>query len=213
MVVIRRELPRTRVVGQARGLPHRAGRGSSYPCPPRPTRALFLKSHLRLLVFRLSGVASPAAALLLLLDLDSDRPDEPEQLPADGDSDLLLELALSHEAPIARAESVLRLPVDLLDLFAEPLLTFPEQRRHGRPMLVGPRCLSEDAAQVRVAGLGDRPPADAPARRALARDHAAVTHDLLGPREAGERACLGHDGRRRYLLDPAQGLQSSDESL
>ena len=61
---------------------------------------------------------------LLPLDLCADRPDEAKQLAADGGGDLLPELALGHEAPVARAESVLRLPGDLLDLLARPSWRF-----------------------------------------------------------------------------------------
>jgi hypothetical protein len=45
MVVIRRELPQTRLVGQGLALPHRDIEGPPFPCAPRPTLALLQQLH------------------------------------------------------------------------------------------------------------------------------------------------------------------------
>lgn len=106
MVVIRRELPRTRVVGQAGGLPHRSVEGSPFRVRLRPTLAPL--QEVRSPSFLRCAVAvglrcATAPALLLLVDLDSNGPYETEQLAADGGGHLLPELALGHETPEARA--------------------------------------------------------------------------------------------------------------
>ena len=83
MVVIRRELPRTRIVGQADGLPHISVEGSPFRVRPRPTldplQEVRSPSFLRCAVaVGLRRPTGPLDALLLLLYLDSDGPDETE---------------------------------------------------------------------------------------------------------------------------------------
>jgi hypothetical protein len=94
----------------------------------------------------------PSVLLLiseLLVDLPSDGPDESQKLAANGRCYFLPELALGRETPIARAESVLRFPGDLLDLLTQPFLTFLESSVQSRPMLVCPGCFADNAAHVR----------------------------------------------------------------
>ena len=78
MVVIRRELPRTSVVGQVGILPHRRVEGPPFRVRPRPTPAL-LQCALRLpsskwaVAVELSHSPTPCGPWLLLLDLYPDR--------------------------------------------------------------------------------------------------------------------------------------------
>jgi hypothetical protein len=57
-------------------------------------------------------MATVGISLVLSLDLDSDGPDESEQLAAHGGGHLLPDLALGAEAPVARAQPVLGFPGD-----------------------------------------------------------------------------------------------------
>jgi hypothetical protein len=71
----------------------------------------------------LRGACVRRLEALLVLDLHADGPDEAEQLATDGDGDLLPQLPLGQQASVARAQPVLRLPGDLLDLVIAPRRT------------------------------------------------------------------------------------------
>ena len=69
-------------------------------------------------------------------------------------------------------------------------------------MPIGPGRLTDDAAEVRIPGLGDPASSRAGAAGVLARPHPAVAHQLAGAREARELADFGHDRGCRHERDP-----------
>jgi hypothetical protein len=101
MVVIRRELPRTKVAGLA----VRAGRigaheGSPLPCTtPAADRLCLYRVH-EFLARRASG-GSPDLLLWCALELAADRPDEAEQLAPQCGNDLLLGLTAHQQRSVA----------------------------------------------------------------------------------------------------------------
>jgi hypothetical protein len=110
MVVIRRELPRTR----------KRGSGPK-PCRIGVSRILLTEGLLeRCLVgtIRRRGLALGRRAL----GGDPDRPNEAEHLATDRRDHFVLLLPGRHEAPIALVQSLLRLPSDCDDLLGRVLL-------------------------------------------------------------------------------------------
>src|SRR6185436_20842206 len=97
------------------------------------------------------------------------------------------------------------------DLFAERLLSPAQGPADGGPMSVRPGGLPDDPAKMAVAGLCDGTPADLPATGVLARDRAAVTHQLSRAAEAGQLADFSDDRHGRDLGDAAKGLQGCDD--
>src|SRR5882672_3250416 len=91
----------------------------------------------------------------LALHLDADGPDETGEFTSDGRHDVLLGLAAGGEPDIAVMESVLRLPGNRLDLLARAFLPAPQLAADVGPVAVRPGRFDEDAAQVRIARLGD----------------------------------------------------------
>src|SRR5687767_11458991 len=112
MVVIRRELPRTRVAGPARKACRIAvHEGSPLPCAiPAADRWCLYRAHRNLA--RSAAVVSGSASHLLMraLDFDADRPDKPEQLPRNGGDRVLLALAARDQPRVALMQTMLRLP-------------------------------------------------------------------------------------------------------
>ena len=166
MVVIRRELPRTSFVGQAVCLPHSSAEGPPFRVPFARRSLCSERKRSRIFPLKCTVDLRDSTMLLraislLVFDLYSDGPDESEQFTSDGRDYFLSELPLGHEAPVARAETVLCLPGDLLDLLTQFLLPLLEDGGHGRPILVCSGRLTDDAAEVGVSSLGDRSPADA----------------------------------------------------
>src|SRR6266404_2379878 len=147
MVVIPRALPRTERASCGR----RPAAGCS--APPRFLPPL--------------GCADVADGELLL-DLHPHRPDETSELAGDRRHHLLLRLAASDEARVAIVQTVLRLPGDLLHLRALSGLARSQLGADGRSVPVGPGRLDENAAQVRISGLGDGPTPDTVAAGVLA---------------------------------------------
>jgi len=96
MVVIRRELPRTSIAGPASGLSHRSHEDPPHRVPSRPSPRppCFIMPRF-FQVFRLRRTtALDADRGVSLLDLNTDRPDEPKELPCHGGGHLLLGLSL-----------------------------------------------------------------------------------------------------------------------
>ena len=197
MVVIRRELPRTRSAGLAGGRSHSSDEGSPFQVPPRP------RSHRCHISGRLRRT--------LAFDLNSDRPDESEQFATHGRHDVLTGLAPRREAAVAVVQTVLGLPGNGFDGFTEMALAMTESGPAAGTMLIGPGGLNEHAPQVRVAGLRDVPAPDAWPAGMLAGDDAAITHELTGVIEARRRPDFRHDGGGRDPGDTAQSLQAVDE--
>ena len=85
----------------------------------------------------------------------------------------------AREKPLeASMQAMLGLPRDLEDTRTEAGLPLPELVAHGRPPAIGPGGFDDDATQMRIAGLGNAAGATALARGVLARNQAAVTHQL-----------------------------------
>ncbi len=118
----------------------------------------------------------------------------------------------SSEPDVAVVEPVLRLPGDRLDLLADSLLSASQFATNVGPVTVRPGRLDEDAAQVRVARLGDGSAPHPLAARVLAGDRPGVAHQLSRPGEAAELPDLGHDGRGGEPCQASYGLQSLDDS-
>src|SRR5882672_2204596 len=131
----------------------------------------------------------------LALHLDADGPDETGEFTSDGRHDVLLGLAAGGEPDIAVMESVLRLPGNRLDLLARAFLPAPQLAADVGPVAVRPGRFDEDAAQVRIARLGDGSALHPLAARVLAGDCSCVSHQLPWLGEAGELPHFGHDGR------------------
>ena len=98
MVVIRRELPRTRVASPASGLSHRSVEDPPFRGP--------LDRPLIGSVFMMCGSDSdlrraPRRGPVLLLNMHSDGPDEAQQLAGDRGDHLLLGFALADQSAIA----------------------------------------------------------------------------------------------------------------
>ena len=77
-------------------------------------------------------------------------------------------------------------------------------------MPVGPGRLDDDPTQVRAAGFADSPASGSLPARVLARDDAAVAHQLPGVLKARHLPKLSHDRHGADLGDPAQALQRLD---
>src|SRR5712692_804967 len=141
MVISRRELPRTSDaswdrLGRTRILLSRAPRP-----PDRP----------------LSGDGD------LPLGGDADRPDEADELARDGGDHMRHRFAASQETTIARMQTLLGFPRDVGN--AGRLSALPGAQRIpalGREP-VRPGGFHQDAAEMRVAGFGNRAPMDAAA--------------------------------------------------
>ena len=155
MVVIRRELPRTRDASPAKSLSHRTVEDSPFRVPldrrlPCVHRFSSLRgSRLRRWTLRV-GLRRHR-----LLDRHTDRPDEPKELACDSGHHLLLDLALPNQPAVTAVQSVLRLPGDRLDLFAEAFLPLSQGGSDRRSMLVSPGGFANDPAKMAVASLGD----------------------------------------------------------
>src|SRR6266851_538407 len=132
---------------------------------------------------------------LLSFDRDTDRPDEADELTGDRGDHVRRGFPPREEAAIATAEALLRFPGEGRDRLGLAALALPEALRALRREAVRPGGLDQDAAEVGVAGLGDRPAVDVAPARVLARHRAAVAHEFAGMREAGQRPDLAHDGR------------------
>ena len=112
MDMIRRELPRTKRAGWVRK-PFRIE--AEEDSPFRGPCAVIGE---RCCPGRLHGL-SCLGEFELCFGVDRDRPDEPEQLAAQGRHDLILVLAAKSERPVAFVKAILCFPGDLLDLIAE----------------------------------------------------------------------------------------------
>src|SRR5436190_3746943 len=110
MVVIRRELPRTRVAGPATGLSRRSAEDPPSRVPPdrRPHCSSIL---IRVLpVVRAALGARGRATCGVLLDVHTDRPDKAEELAADRGHDLRGGFPLGDQSRVASVQPVLCLP-------------------------------------------------------------------------------------------------------
>src|SRR5256712_548023 len=145
----------------------------------------------------LSG--APPRRAQTLLDVYSDRPDEAQQLARDGGDRLLLGLALADQPAVTVVQPVLGLPSDRFDLLAQTLLALAQRPKDCRAVPIGPGGLTYDAAQVRVAGLGDGAAPGAAAARVFAGNGSAVAHELARAGEAGQSTDLRDHGCRGHL--------------
>src|SRR5258708_7781984 len=133
MVVIRRELPRTRVAGPARKACRIASsEDSPLPCAiPAADPWCLYRVH-GYSPLSSGGPLERASGCLGLraLSRDADGPDEAEQFTAHRGDDLLLGLAFCQQLGIPRVQTMLGFPGDRLDVLA--LLALPRQQRGPR---------------------------------------------------------------------------------
>src|SRR5206468_1243126 len=171
MVISRRELPRT-----SRASWDRLGRTrillSRAPRPPdRPLR----------------GDGD------LPLRGDPDRPDEADELARDRGDHMRHGFASSQETALPRMQTMLGFPRDGGNTGRLPALSSAQRITALGRETVRPGGFHQDAAEMRVAGLGNRAPMDAAAARVLARHGPAVAHELARMGEARQGTDFTHD--------------------
>src|ERR1700680_1092512 len=151
------------------------------------------------LLVGMESLRSNSVLLELSFHLDTDSPDEAPQLSSYCGHNLWLVLPSCEESSIPQVQSVLRLPGDLFDFFAQAHLSFQQVSTAPRPELIGPRCLDDHTSEMGVTSLGDASAKTTLATGVLARHEAAVAHQLPGFREARDLSQFGHDRHRRDL--------------
>src|SRR5262245_8241564 len=195
MTGVRRELPRSKVAGHRRAVPHRALEGS--PCGRAHP---LLKAE--------SLVERSGAAEWLV---GCDRPDEAGELAGAGDDDLLLRLAgAGHPLP-ALVEALLAAPGALDHDGVLAALAAGQLVADLRAAAGVPGRLDQQPAHMAVADLGDRTLAPLPAGAGAAGHEPDEGHELLGAAEAAEVADLGHERERAQRVDAAQAAQPGDQ--
>src|SRR5207253_9313213 len=102
-------------------------------------------------------------------------------------------LTAPHQPYVALMQALLRLPGERCHLRTAVPLPGRERLADGRAVPISPGRFHHDAPQVGVAGLADRPAADALAARVLARDRPRVAHELALMLKARQLPHLGHD--------------------
>ncbi len=141
MIVIRRELPPSRIVGQHKRPPvrHReiARVLRAAASPPGPERSLTLFSLHR-------GRRRKVLR---------DRPNKPGQLSRDRDCGHLSQFIATGESPELAVQSVLCLACDVEDRRRTAAAALRQLLTGGIPMAVVPGGLDQDPAEVRVASL------------------------------------------------------------
>src|SRR5581483_3084586 len=122
MVVIRRELPRTRSVGPALR-PANIGAHEDPPsvCPLSRCPLCFTVIKPGAWLDQLRGTPLRRAHTHRALHVCANGPDKPQQLAAHGRYDLLFCFTFGQELAVAGVQAMLRLPGDLLDLLADVL--------------------------------------------------------------------------------------------
>src|SRR5215467_5068333 len=209
MLMIRRELPRTKSACWAR----RAGRiersrvllienASAAAGTAFPTRGKT--------VF-MGGVGLRSDSLLLRFDFDADGPDKTQQLSTHRGDNLRFVFAARKKLSIAQMQSVLRLPGDFLDFGAKPSLTFEQVAAQPGAELIGPSGFDNHSSKMGVSGLGNAALAPSGAAGVFAGDQAAVGHQLPGRAKARNLPKLGDNGDGSDFCHTAKGLQSSDD--
>ena len=177
MLVIRRELPRTENAdGARRACRTKDMRILLFVSPSTATRTALLVG--------MESLRSNSVLLELSFHLDTDGPDEAQQLSSYCGHNLWLVLPSCEESSIPQVQSVLRLPGDLFDFFAQAHLSFQQVSTAPRPELIGPRCLDDHTSEMGVTSLGDASAKTTLATGVLARHEAAVAHQLSCFREA-----------------------------
>ena len=96
------------------------------------------------------------------------------------------------------------------DVGRRPLLSLPESSPDKRMMSVVPGGLHQDAAEVSIAGLGNRSARLLRAAGMLRGDPPDKRHRLRRTAEAARVAELGGDGQRGQIIDAAEAAQSLD---
>jgi hypothetical protein len=113
----------------------------------------------------------------------------------------------------ARRQSQLCLPSLSANGLAQTLLAALRPVAHACSEAIVPRRFRQQAARMRIAGLGDRTPADALATGGFGRHQAQIAHQLARMREPTDVADLGDQPNSRNFVDAAQGLQRSHDRL
>src|SRR5882762_552066 len=213
MLIIRRELPRTKKAGLViETYCIKRMRVLLFVGPSTATSTAYLPS------LSLGGVNGLAALIsgrrrqgvVLVLRHYAKGPDKTQEFPPDGGYDLGLVFPLAEQLSIAAMQSMLGFPGNLFHLRAEVGLSFQKIASQPRSELIGPGGFDHDASQMSVARLGDPGLDPAGAARVFAGNQAAVTHELSGAGEARQFADFGDDGDGTDLGDPAKRLQGLD---
>jgi len=181
-------LPRSRVGDHHGGCPHSRAEGS-----PHRVRASRCRSGVsELTSWRCSiGRVSCSRARC---NVPADIPDEGGEFAGKCDADLVVVQAASLEAPVAVVQAQLRTPGDRADLGRLSFLTQLEDSADAGGEAVVPGRLDQYAANVTVAGLGDRAEPSLRTARMFGGDQSQVPHELTRMCEAPEISELGDDG-------------------
>jgi hypothetical protein len=183
MLIIRRELPRTKNAGLViETYCIKRMRVLLFVGPSTATSTAYLPS------LSLGGVNGLAALIsgsrrqgvVLVLRHYANGPDKTQEFPPDGGYDLGLVFPLAEQLSIAAMQSMLGFPGNLFHLWAEVGLSFQKIASQPRSELIGPGGFDHDASQMSVARLGDPGLDPAGAAGVFAGNQAAVTHELSG---------------------------------
>ena len=110
---------------------------------------------------------------------------KPSSSPSHGGHNFPLIFAGGQQGAITLVESVLRLPCNFFDFFAEPLLAFAESGSDGGSVSVAPGRLHQNPTQVSIASLSNGTALYPFSTGILARHRPAVPHELSSPAETG----------------------------
>src|SRR4029077_9883830 len=155
-----------------------------------------------------AGVSSGARS-----DVPTDIPDEGGEFAGEGDADLVVLKPSSLKPPVAVVQSQLRAPGDRADLGRLSFLTHLQVAADAGGVAVIPGRLDEDAANVTVAGLGDRAESSLGTDGVLGGHQPQVSHQLTRIREAPEITELGDDGGGGDEIEPTQRHHGADERV
>jgi hypothetical protein len=151
MLMIRRELPRTKNAGWA-----------SRACRIKRSRVLLIgNTSASISTAFLIGeesrfirrVTLRSDSSLFRFHLNANGPDKIQQLSPDRGDDLGFVFTACEEFSVAQMQSVLCLPGDFFDFGAQTNLAFEEIATKPRAELIGPGGFHNDPAKMRVAGL------------------------------------------------------------
>src|SRR5215471_11146682 len=166
MIVIRRERPQSRNASQrSRPAARRIVRARmlrTAASPPGPER---VSHHALRYVRGVAVLCRPRLRKLL-----GERPHEPGQLARDRHDGDLIQLPATHEPPELAVQAVLGFPRDLEHFGRTSLTALGELPTGHVTVSIVPGRFNEEAAEMAVAGLGDRPPSFAVSRAVLGAD-------------------------------------------
>src|SRR6267154_204161 len=208
MLMIRRELPRTRSADWAR----RA-------CRIKVTRVLLIENAstatgtaflARKETCLMGSVGLSSDSLVFRFYFDADDPDKTQQLSSYCRYDLRFVFATCEKFSVAQMQSVLSFPSNVSDLLAQSGLTFEQVAAQPRAELISPSRFDNHSSKMRVASLRNAARPSCRTTGIFTRNQAAVGHELPGGAETRDFTKLGNDGNRGDLCNAPKGLESGN---